>query len=244
MSKLSFSGTTKECLYHYAENFLPPKGARNSSQAKLPMVNFIGVNASAITTWTSDHNKPLGGSLLKLRFFLETVGYDVVEFRNLRGQVNYLLAEMLAYGSLTLQEAQKQLGFNNIEAIFRIAHGKSNTSSVRGAKIREMHVNRVTAIQAAKSRLLKELGVAQKEQTVQVPSETQSEQDEVDDESMAILAHFVLAITPLLEKAVTNTTREQRNKLRKLTGDSGMFRLSKASSRLCSEKAREVINGR
>ena len=245
MSKLHFSGTTKECLYHYAENFLPPKGARNSSEAKVPMAKFIGVNPETIVSWTSDRNKPLGGPLLKLRFFLEAVGYDVIELRNLRGQVNYLLAEMLAYGNLTIQEAQEQLGLGKPDSVFRIAHGNSNTSSERAAKIRKMHEDREAVMQAAKSQLLKDLGVPGEEQIVSsTTTKVEREQEEVDDKSMAILAHLVLAITPLLEKAVTNTTKEQRNKLRKLTGDSGMFRLSKASSRLCSEKAREVINGR
>lgn len=243
MSKLSFSGTTKECLYHYAENFLPPKGARNSSEAKVPMAKFIGVIPETIVSWISDRNKPLGGPLLKLRFFLDAVGYDVVELRGLHGSVNYMLAEMLAYGLLTNEQAVEQLGFNDGHSIFRIAHGNSNTSSERAVKIREMHEERSTAMQAAKNQLLKDLGISRKEQVVSTTTVVQREQEEIDDESMTSLAHFVLAITPLLEKAVTNTTREQRNKLRKLTGDSGMFRLSKASSRLCSEKAREVING-
>lgn len=240
---MHFSGTTKECLYHYAENFLPPKGARNSSEAKVPMARFVGVIPETITSWTSGRNKPLGGPLLKLRFFLKAVGYDVVELRKLRGQINYLLAEMLAYGNLTIQEAQEQLGLGKPDSVFRIAHSNSNTSSERAAKIREMHKDRATIMQTAKSHLLKDLGVAREEQVVSTTTVVQREQKDVDDESMTILAHFVLAITPLLEEAVTNTTREQRNKLRKLTGDSGMFRLSKASSRLCSEKAREVING-
>jgi len=246
VSKLHFGGTTKECLYHYAENFLPPKGARNSSEAKVPMARFVGVIPETIVSWISDRNKPLGGPLLKLRFFLEAVGYDVIELRNLRGQVNYLLAEMLAYGNLTIQEAQEQLGLGKPDSVFRIAHGNSNTSSERAAKIRKMHGDREAVMQAAKSQLLKGLGVPGEEQTVSSTTTKveREREEEVDDESMAILAHIVLAITPLLEKAVTNTTKEQRNKLRKLIGDSGMFRLSKASSRLCSEKAREVINGR
>jgi hypothetical protein len=207
------------------------------------MAKFIGVIPETIISWTSDRNKPLGGPLLKLRFFLEAVGYDVVELRRLRGQVNYLLAEMLAYGNLTIQEAQEQLNLGKPGSVFRIAHGNSNTSSERAVKIRKMHEDREVVMQAAKSQLLKNLGVPGEEQTISTTTVVEYEQEKIDDESVMVLAHFVMAITPLLEKAVTDTTREQRNKLRKLTGDNGMFRLSKASSRLCSEKAREVING-
>lgn len=244
MNKMSFNGTTRECLHHYAENFLPPKGARNSGQAKEPMAHFVGVNTDTITSWISDRNKPLGGPLVKLRFYLEAVGYDVVELRNLRGQVNYMLAEMLAYGLLTVEQAAKQLGFGKHDSVYRIAHGGSNTSSDRVAKIQEMYESHHPELNAAKMRLSKELGKAHDAQVVSFPQPDShpSAQGAVDDESIATLAHFVMAITPLLEKAVTETTREQRNKLRKLTGDDGMFRLSKASSRLCSEKAREVVN--
>lgn len=239
VADVMFRGTTKECLFHYAENFLPPKGARNSSEAKIPMANFIGVIPETITSWTSDRNKPLGISLLRLRFFLEIVGYDVIEMRGLRGQVNYLLAEMLAYGTLTLEEALEELDLGQMNSVLRIAHGNSNTSPERIAKIRKMHEDWKPVMQEAKSQLLKNLGVPQEEQIVSTTTVVEREQEEVDDESMELFAHLVLAITPLLERAVTSTTREQRNKLRKLTGDSGMFRLSKASSRLCSEKARE-----
>jgi hypothetical protein len=251
VSKAIFGGTTKECLHHYAENSLPPKGARNSTQAKEPMVNFVGVTTDTITSWIYDRNMPAGGSLVKLRFFLEAVGYDVIELRSLRGQVNYMLAEMLAYGVLSIEQAVEQLGFQNSHPIFRIVHGESNTNLGRAAKIREMYESHKSVRIAAKDRLLTQLRNSDVRNSHEAPilSSTQvsrsprENEEAIGDESITALAHFVLAITPLLEKAVTEITREQRNKLRKLTGDDGMFRLSKASSRLCSEKAREVIKG-
>lgn len=244
-----FSGTTRECFHHYAENFFPPKGDRKSSKAKEPIANFIGVGEQTINRWMTDRNKPLGESLTRLRFYLEAHGYYVSEISSLeKGSINYMLAEMLGYGVLTCKQAINYLDFKEEKSIYRIANGGAGTNPERAEKIREMHEIYDKELRAAKEKLRSEIDNEKvvKKTIPEVisfpePKPQVTKEDTIDDESMEILAHLILAITPLLKKAVTGTTKEQRNKLRKLTGDGGMFELSKASSRLCSEKAREII---
>lgn len=204
------------------------------------MARFIGVTTDTITTWTSDRNKPLGGPLVKLRFYLEAVGYNVAELRGMHGQAGYLLAEMLAYGLVTVEQAAEQLGYENPNSVYRVAHGGSHATPDRAVKIKDMHGSHKQALDTARQQLAAELGSTRDAPVVSFtrPDPTPSAED---DGSIAALAHLVLAITPLLEKAVAGT-KDKRNLLRKLTGPDGMFRLSKASSRLCSEKALEVVN--
>ncbi|MGE5298109.1 MAG: hypothetical protein ACM3KM_03025 [Acidobacteriaceae bacterium] len=244
MNKVSFKGSGEECLRHYAKHFWPPKGAKNAARSKQPMADFLGVGTDTVTSWLSDRNKPLGEPLVRLQFFLEAVGYEVAELANLRiiRPLNYRLAEMLAYGVLPMDEAIKELDFTDSHSVLRLSHGTSNTSSNREKKIQALYEKHKSALAEAKAQLMKRVGGFEQVSVQALPVRTNPAEGQVDDESISILAHFVLAITPLLEKAVTDTTREQRNKLRSLTGSDGMFRLSKASSRLCSEKAREIVS--
>ncbi len=163
-----------------------------------------------------------------------------------------MLAEMLVYGVIDLNEAAQMLGYNNKNSVLRILRGEQNPPEAKTAKIKSLYGAETTApkIATTKLNLLKELGLTPSRDEIReaevkpLPrAEPAPEQSGgFDDELIAVLGHFVMAITPLLEEAVTGTTREQRNKLRQFVGNDGMFRLSKASSKLCSEKALEVMS--
>ncbi len=244
-------GSTIECFRHYATHVLPPKGARNSSTAKEPMARFIGVAPDAITGWLHRDTEPVGASLLKLRFFLDAVGYEVTELRVMQGTVNYMLAEMLAYDVVTTQEALELFGFSRPKTIYHLAFGKGGTSEGPASKIENHYWKSADALTQAKNALREQLGRPLEEALLpaEVPAATTTRREPSppktvasgeEDSLLELIANLVNTLTPHLERIV-GTNRGQRDRLRKLVGGDGMFRLSIASSKLCSEKAREVM---
>lgn len=251
MSKL-FRGTTIECLAHFAEHSLPPKGSKEAGKAKLPLVEFVRVHPDTVSAWIYGRNVPLGEPLIKLRLFLEAVGYELVEYVHGTDHVSHKLAELLAYDILTPEEAREHLGFGDTHSVFRLARADSDTNTARTQKVERLYGEAGEELAKKKATLL---SVLMRVPSIKIYVETDPPSTPVtqvakgaldlekqDPISIEVLAHLVLAITPLLERAVSETSREQRNELRKRTGSDGMFRLSKASSRLCSEKARELVN--
>lgn len=246
-----FRGTTKECLFHYASHYWPKKGSRNLGQAQKPLTDFVEVKQGTIARWLSQSSKPIGLVLVRLRFFLETAGYEVSELRALKGTANYKLAEMLAYGLVTQEQASAELSFSEDYSILRIAHGGSSTSEARVQKIEALYKNFHANVLEKRTMLQEKVGL-QSDSSAEngtsadssvVPFSKASPASAQDEELITSIAHMVLSITPLLER-VEKSSRDRRNLLRSLTGVDGMFRLSKVSSRLCSEKAREIVNGR
>ncbi|HEY4490087.1 MAG TPA: hypothetical protein VJC12_02425 [Candidatus Paceibacterota bacterium] len=216
-----------------------------SSNAKRPLAEFVGVSTDAVNTWLAEKGKPNGIHLLRLRFYLDRVGYSLIELISLRRtSPNYALAEMLALGVLPIGEAVRQLKLSGgNSSVLRIALGKAGTSRDRAEQIIRMKESRKKSITEAVEHLKEVIRKADARKEPEVTeTPVQKKTPTGKETSVEILAHLVLAITPLLENAVSGT-REERNELRKLTGSDGMFRLSKASSRLCSEKALEVMNG-
>lgn len=253
MSRL-ISGTLMECFRHYADTFLPRKGSHNAAKAKGPMAAFIGVSTSTVTTWTSSNRlMPLGGPLNGLMFFMDLVGYDVAELRKLRKSYpNYMLAEMLAYKVVTVEEVMERVGFKKSQSVWLIARGGNQSTSDRVASIKTLYSEKKDLLQSVKKDWQKELGIETSTEKVtpfSKPETSVSEKTEtvptsrpgipINDGFIDVVANLVKTITPLLE-GVEAGTKEQRALLRKLTGSDGMFRLSKTSSRLCSEKALEV----
>lgn len=246
-----YKGTTMECLRHYGTHVLPPKGARDSSEAKRPMAEFTGVAPKAIAIWINHGTEPKGDVLLKLQFFLEANGYEVTELTEMKETVNRMLAEMLAYDIVSMREAIELFGFTKPQTIYHLAFGRGGTSEGHAAKIEEHYWKSADKLTRAKNALRKQLGRPLEE--APLPAEVhaappvtgrdpspQKTVSSSEDSSLELIANLVNTLTPHLERIV-GTNRDHRDRLRKLVGGDGMFRLSIASSKLCSEKAREVM---
>jgi transcriptional regulator with XRE-family HTH domain len=259
-----FSGTTLKCFFHFAEHYLPKKGARNSLEAKAPMAEFIGVIPGAVTRWASGGSEPAGDISLRLAFFLSAFGYDVSELKKTQKlEANYKLAELVGFGVVSLKEVQESLVFSNLNSVHRTYQGLQFPSRERREIIDSLYDSRLDALNLAKGKLQnqvkKTLDLLQIEQVVNSPAivhgvpvrnsvkeskvtESQSSvSGGIDDTYISLLSKMVIAVTPLLEAVVANTSKDQRSKLRQTLGEDWMFRLSKASSRLCSEKALELM---
>lgn len=242
------SGKVMDCLAHYAKSFLPTPGSKGAAKAKKPLSQFCGVGISPVQTWIAGAVEPVGLSLLKLMFFFEAFGYKVTELVELQetSPEGYKLAELLAYRIMNAEEAQSYLGYGHVQSVYQVAFGKSGITESRADLIRAKHKDKLAEVQAARAEFLRQLEGLPSPVSDSVPPAstsgmTQALIQEVDDALVETLAHLIQALTPMLEGFLTESSREQRSALRTRSGHNGMFRLSKVSSRLCSEKARDIV---
>ncbi len=244
----------KDCLAHYAKTVLPPPNSKGANEAKMPMARFCGVSTPTIQRWVVG-GAPEGLPLLKLLFFLDGIGYKVSELLDISRQSksNYKLAEMLAYDVMNLEEAQKFLDYANSQSVYQVAFGKSGMGDLR-IEVVDAEYKHISDVIDAKK---KEFGFivedprSKKVESVPSspePSTTKSTPTVKDENSstcgsieLTSIAYMILAITPILERFSNQSTKEERQDLRKLLGSGTMNDLSKFSSRLCSEKAHEIV---
>lgn len=251
-------GSLKDCLQHYAAT-LPPPGNRQVAEARLPLVRFTGADDVTVQRWTQRGDVPLGENLIRLEFFLDAVGYGVLELETLRAlhKEGYLLAELLGFGMLTAQEAAAQLGFPDAHSAFRVARGTCDTSEARKQTIRVLWEHHKEAIDAKRHEFFPRTSrertavvrnapavaaSAVSEAVATVASATESAMGAIADEEIATVAHFLQAALPYLEVLASSAaTPNQRKKLRDLMPRNGVFRAANALNKLCGESARNAI---
>lgn len=225
-------GTTEQCFRHYIST-LPPMGKKRVVEARRPLIDFVGVDPQTVTRWITGKIFPLGLSLLKLRFFLDSLGYQVDELENLKNTSlpAYKLAKMIAHGVVKVSEATKKLDFADNDEIYRIVLRSSRTSSGRERLIEELWEKNKDKVQARPLRIPR----------LPIGLEPALPHVRAKDQELEIAAHLILALRPLAERIASDEfTPEERKHLRELVKGDGVFHLSNALNRLCGEKAREI----
>ncbi len=235
-------GTTAECLAHYAQT-LPPPASKNVKQARQHLVDFCGVGMPAVSEWVLGRRLPVGDPLVKLRFFLELMGYEVAELKRLN-RAAYQLAEMIAFG-LSIQEAVAITGLAKTQSVHALALGKTGTMKDRETRIDREWNTRKEAIESKRNEWRERLGVST-EQAEPVSKKPQPHVQTVSTSThgsdLETLGHLILAMIPLAERVVSDDfSPAERRRLREMTFDTGVFRLSNALEALCGETAREQV---
>lgn len=127
-------GHVRDCLSHFAKTVRPFTGTEEATKRKKPMADFCQVHTATITKWINDDEVlPTGETLIRLMFFLELLGYRVIEleimpalFRN--------FAELIGYGVLNAQQASELLEFSMRSGsweIYRLLLKEGNDTSDR-----------------------------------------------------------------------------------------------------------------
>ena len=114
-------GTTTECLQHY----LGPDATylRNMTYLR----RFTSATSKAVIGWRVGVAGPQREMLLKVRVFLDVLGYEIEEFSNLPEDVKSL-AQLLAFGCIIPNSARRALCFAAQETVNRILlNGKKLT---------------------------------------------------------------------------------------------------------------------
>lgn len=253
------TGTTAECLLDYANRLLSiaPRGSKNASLVRLPLANFVGTGHRTVERWILDPKSlPKGMYLLKLRFFLQMIGYNITEIKNLSKEAR-LLAELMAFDILTLEGARIVLGLtpDNEDGIYRVVLGRGNILPSKVASVKKtclVHLNELQStrqdfersLDSVTQDIMSSLGA----KSFEGPEVAEEKKEEVEtailfekEKVLETLAYMTLAMLPLAERVSSEDfSAEERKALRQMTSD-GIFKLSNELNKLCGEKARQMV---
>lgn len=89
------------------------------------LAEFTGTSQATVFEWLRGERLPAGNSLIGLQVYLDSLGYELEEFRSLP-DLAQTLARLLAFGVLTLEEVAEELNYQSVKDVQRILlQGKS-----------------------------------------------------------------------------------------------------------------------
>lgn len=235
-----FRGTTKECLAHYASTLSEESGKRDRKVFR-QLAKFTDANVLTVYRWTRGQQGLVGLRLIKARYFLEQLGYVVVELEKLPSIMRDF-GRLIAYNLFTVEEAYRDLGFPRSDHFPGLLRGDRNPSPERMAKILEL-VKAYQPLLDEKGKNFTELYAVNSDKKTTIPSsgggyplQAPSNGNPEHKFLLQALAKGLDVITPLAELLLTDVyTPDERRELRKRVD---VFRASNALHRLCGEMAR------
>lgn len=246
-----FTGTTAECLVHLAQATKVDHFAKRKVIA-----SFAGVGDSTVYRWFRGVMQPVGEPLLRLRFYMEFLGYNVQELQALNPPVRDT-ARLFAFGITTLSEIAQLVGYSEgrggtdtLLAVFRGTHGVSKQRLEQFTSFVELYGEQLPEKKRATQKIQLN-GTARAEadvdqapvrptvvQTLRPASQKPPSSREALIES---LAGSVKALIPLARAISSDDfTAEDRARVRELAGGDGVFTLANLLYRLCGERARKM----
>jgi len=235
-----------------------PINTKNCRESRSEICEFVGVSPATIRRWmTANSVEGVEGiNAIKLRIFLELVGYNVAELASIRSTVK-TFAEILAFGIVTTEEAclyiYGDFELRTLNRTYDLFFGRSQKAMPETmAKIESFVQNHRSEV-AVQRRLWQEKlqknvqleesstprVIAEKSahgvQALALPVGTPGAKDVVKSTFIA-LARSLVEITEYI--ASDAFTAEERKTLRAAAGEQVVFRLSTATARLCNETSR------
>lgn len=131
-----YRGHTEECLRHFVGVFTVnvPKGSRGAGQAKVSMADFCQVQVATITRWFggSVSSFPKGETFIRLMFFLDLIGYRVIELERL-SKVSRNFAELIVFGFVSVDQAMQVLGYIDTSTFYNVLLGEHRAQQKKEA---------------------------------------------------------------------------------------------------------------
>ncbi|MBI4132245.1 MAG: hypothetical protein HY474_01290 [Candidatus Sungbacteria bacterium] len=233
MSELVFRGNTETCLQHYGRTI--KNEGKEGRTARAPMTKFTGANERTVRDWLLGRVPPVGKFMIRARYFLEGEHYGVQELERLDPLVCDL-GRAIAQDRIGFDEAVQALGVPGDHYLLRILHGKIASMA------------RATWVGKARQ-LLKTIGASAPAASTRSATKSASpvialpgSRPQAREAVLKSLAALIAASTPLAEIVLSDDfTAEDRQELRTLAGDDGIYRFSNMMERLCTEMARRGI---
>lgn len=250
-----FRGNTAACIKHLA------KATHDTYfEARTVIATFAGVVEPTVHRWMRHGMLPTGGPLIRLRFYLAFLGYDVEELRKLHPSVR-VATECFAFGLVTVRELGKLLDYKQTTSgdtlTYCLLRGVNSTT-----------VQKLELLALFGDEHAEELALAKKQTKRVIPDDTKTEsREELETVVVAALpptshsrskertrpvkptdrdvliesfAGSVKALIPLAQVLVSDdVTPAERAKVRELAGGDGVFTLANALFSLCSETSRK-----
>lgn len=245
MAHVIISKTIKDLIAAYAQSL--PRTPRDVwMEARRPLTEFTGAKVDTIREWFSGFHPPTGMYLVRIRYFLEAAGFQVKELDNLPRPV-YALGKTVACGALDVEVAASALGHTTTHHLYKAFHGIYRPSLAvlgRMKDIAEKHRAETERRMKELARMLDKSPDAAEPRTIPPILRPERAPTTAGDRELVIhaLAGLVNAMLPLATRLVSDSfSAEDRKALHALTGESNIFKLSNALSRLCSETARKNI---
>jgi hypothetical protein len=230
MQKNPIAGTAAECLAHYAANL--PLDRRQMLETRRQMQEFTGASDKAALCWLKSRSYPIGHQLLSVKYFLESLGYNVLELNQLEPAVRRV-GRLIAYKLISIDETVELCGYGSRSTLYHALHGTRNVSGRKKVIMSGIY-----------QRLAKSLPdtptVTHLRQTSQVAAGNGQLNKELIMRSLAQLLEAAIPLTSLLLS--DQFSSEHRRRFRRLLRDQGVFRLSDNLNSLCSEHARQQIH--
>lgn len=241
-----FTGTTEECLKHFVGAHEINTMEEKEYKRRNAISHLLGINQATGYEWFSNFRMPKGENLLRLRYFLELNGYQLLERQGMPELIREF-SEQIALGAMSLAEAAEYIGTTS-DVILDVVMRRQGVSSQRETQVKELvelHQNKATERLREWQATMKSLGFAQPTTKTVAASLPQLSQLN-DGQVIETLAHLVLATRPLAERVLSDDfSADDRRRLRELTANgrsNAVFDLSNLLNRLCGERARKEIS--
>lgn len=236
-----FRGSTEECLAHFS-------GARFEGDKKEAVAAFCNVSIdNTARRWLSPKHpiKPAGANLIKVRYYLDHLGYDVAELRALEDPVRDL-GRLIAFSVVTFEDAMDAVGIPKRDhgggQLYVILHGEQGLSEERREKVvafvnefRQYLPDAVASV--PKLRYLN--GDTPKRELPPRPVPPQAAPSRALATALeeTALAHAIAGLHALLKLTAAELGPEGRERVRQIAGKQVVFETSNYLEGLCSETA-------
>jgi len=208
------------------------------------MADFTGAAIrGSVDRWLNKGRLPIGIYLLKLRFFLEALGFKIRELSML-DPVIYSFAKAIAYNSIDLDQALELTKLSDRSGVLRIVLARQSTSQDRLRLMEEVVSKHKKDVELAEATLLKKLQFKQKAvsetRAFTLPEPPISSSDKYKEEIIGVtanLAKTMLVLANLIDSE--NFSASDRGRLREQSGKNTIFLLKNVLTHLCGERARE-----
>lgn len=241
-----FKGNTVACLKHLAI------AIGNDTAKRDVIARFADVDSSTVRRWFKDERTPIGEPLVRTRFYLELLGYDVEELQALDAVVRDA-ARMFSFGVASIPEIVQLVGYtegrSGIETVIAVFRGAQGISRKKHKDL-EAFVEMNREIFAEKKRMVKRIEIGtvnqlpvRSVQSALSPRQRFGECSPLDLRRIFIesAAKQVLVLLPLMRAIESDAfSAEERTLLRELSGGDGVFKLANILTRLCGERTRAM----
>lgn len=246
-----FAGTTDECLKH-----LERATKKDYLGARKIIADFCGVGESTVYRWLKGGAKPVGEPLIRLRFYLEFLGYDVAELRSLAPEVRDA-ARLCGFSIASISEVAQLVGYAGgragVDVLLTVFRGTAGASKEKLEEFKSFSkaYGEPFASKQKSTKKVQMLGVAlpRAEHVPEVsPKAVAAAQSilrpkPVSDRESVIesLAGSVRAMIPLARLISSDEfSAEERARVRELSGTTHVFDLANLLYNLCGERARNM----
>lgn len=246
---------TMECFAEYVKS-LPwdPKESDELNRLISQMKIFVGANEKTMNAWFAGKSKPIGLTLLRLRYFLEQQGYRVVELETLPLATRQL-GRLIATNLFRAEDVYQEIGFDKARRLVSLLLGDINTSARRYGVIEQIAARHKEDLDLLVSNI-RPVAPSAPETEEEAKTESASQGSapslqQLEEELILLLRSLkstISLLSPRLDRMLSGEVlREQRRSFRDNAGQGLVFDLSNEAyhalgllKALCSEKAREA----